>query len=88
MEYLGLEKDFVIKKGEKKCDCYKIKVKLPLLNKVLEEYWTIDAYYVPLSGRVLSYQKFYALICAKNSNLKKELSKEKELKRGIPYQFK
>lgn len=71
-QYLGLEKMSSSKKNEPPCMHHKVLVKLPIIKKFVEESITINRYYIPQKGKILSYQSFYALLC--KTNLTEKLS--------------
>jgi hypothetical protein len=67
------------RKGLKKTDHYRIKVMPDMLRPLIDEELLQDEAYIPLTGKILTYQKFYSLVC-KGNHVKKEkarLEKEK-----------
>lgn len=82
-EYLGLEE----KKGESKKDKFttfehhKVLVKPRLLKTLVEGSIAIDASYIPVKGKIVTYTYFYAAICKTKSSkkLEEKSNKEKQL---------
>lgn len=68
------------RKGEKKSLHYKVFIKNRFLIPILERCIDEDSSFIPVSGKLFTYQKFYAMVCGVNRR-KKELHRlEKEKK--------
>ena len=81
-EYMGTEM-LVWKKGQEAALHHKILVKEKVLRSLIDEYEKQDQFFIPLKGKILSYQKFFAMVCHSGTGFKKAEEESMKEKRKV-----
>ena len=78
-EYLGIE-NISMKKGEARSEHHKIKVKSFVLKPLVLDLIAKDKYLIPVHGKILTYQQFFARICKiREPAAKRKLKESKDM---------
>jgi hypothetical protein len=78
-EYLGLEFICAGKRGKGKREHFKMLVKEKIIKEVVEARIKEDEFYIPVSGKIISYAQFFGYICkGYGDGSKKDAAIEKE----------